>query len=516
MTSPSHTVRDSAHKELNLDKYRSLLQIASGQDCPVAFCDADGTPVWTSDGPGHPQIGTVLSQLEDEGFAWETEPGRRRREIHGAKLLFYEPVRAGADNLGWLVVTARRAADAASGERIQQLDSTLEALATCLADEIRLTREVSSLAGELSRRYEELNLVYALDDFAEAHHQSPQAGFRPLLENVATHVAVDLVAFVEVGPRTPLYATGGGSTLPDLDLVLVEIRGDIFRFVCMSRTPLILNRPQDPRRRFLLPHMPYKFLACPVLDHETVQGALILVRQDKRPDFSNSDRSLAKVVADQLGVMMRNHSMLEGMRKFGEQMAGALIEAVEAKDPYTRGHSERVQAVSVHIGQALGLPRADLEDLFWGSIMHDIGKIAIPDVILSKPGLLTADEYTFIKTHPERSFEILHHIEYLNRSALEGARYHHERFDGTGYPRGLEGKGIPLPARVIAVADAYDAMTSSRSYRAAMSHDHAVAEIDRVSGQQLDPEVVSAFQGACREGAQWLREIRFQDELNRD
>ncbi len=241
----------------------------------------------------------------------------------------------------------------------------------------------------------------------------------------------------------------------------------------------------------------------------------MLVRQPTRPDFSNSDRSLAKVVADQLGVMMRNRTMLEGMRKFGEQMAGALIEAVEAKDPYTRGHSERVQAVSVHIGQSLGLPRGDLEDLFWGSIMHDIGKIAIPDVILSKPGVLTADEYTFIKTHPERSFEILRHIEYLNRSALEGARYHHERFDGTGYPLGLEGKGIPLPARVIAVADAYDAMTSSRSYRVAMSHDDAVAEIDRVSGAQLDPEVVSAFESAYRNDDRWLKDITLHEEFRR-
>jgi HD-GYP domain-containing protein (c-di-GMP phosphodiesterase class II) len=283
----------------------------------------------------------------------------------------------------------------------------------------------------------------------------------------------------------------------------------------MSRQPLILNRSEDPRRKYLLPHMPYKFLAAPVLDNESVHGVLMLVRQDDRADFSNSDRNLAIVIADQLGVMLRNRAMLEGMRKFGEQMAGALIEAVEAKDPYTRGHSERVQAISVHVGEALGLPRTDLEDLFWGSIMHDIGKIAIPDVILSKPGLLTADEYTFVKTHPERSYEILHHIEYLNRSAQDGARYHHERFDGGGYPMGLEGKGIPLAARVIAVADTYDAMTSSRSYRPAMSHDDAIAEIVRVSGRQLDPEVVNAFQSWCQVDPDWLRRITFQGEFTR-
>lgn len=507
---------DPAHKELNLEKYRSLLQIASGQDCAVAFCDAGGSPVWMSDGPGHGQLRAVLQQLEESGFEWPQDTqGRRRREIDDKHLLLYEPVRIGADTFGWLVVGVRLPTDGASGERFGRLDETLAALAACLGDEARLSREVNSLAGELSQRYEELNLVYSLGGFTDTDDQDSQIGFRPLLENVATHVGVDIAAFMQVGPKKPIYATNGDSGLRDLDLVLVEIRGDIFRFVCMSRAPLILNRPEDPRRRYLLPHLPYKFLACPVVGDTAVQGALMLVRQPTRPDFSNSDRSLAKVVADQLGVMMRNRAMLEGMRKFGEQMAGALIEAVEAKDPYTRGHSERVQAVSVHIGQSLGLPRGDLEDLFWGSIMHDIGKIAIPDVILSKPGVLTADEYTFIKTHPERSFEILRHIEYLNRSALEGARYHHERFDGTGYPLGLEGKGIPLPARVIAVADAYDAMTSSRSYRAAMSHDDAVAEIDRVSGAQLDPEVVSAFETAYRNDDRWLKDITLHEEFRR-
>jgi HD-GYP domain-containing protein (c-di-GMP phosphodiesterase class II) len=505
-----------AHKELNLEKYRCFLQIASGQDCPVAFCDAGGSPVWTSDGSGHARIVDVLSELEESGFEWcPNAKGRRCQEIDAEDLLFHEPVRVGGHDVGWIAVIVRRPSGAASAERIQRVEGTLGALATCLAEEYRLNQEVNSLAGELSQRYEELNLVYSLDAFAEAHHRGSQEGFRPLLENVATHVGVELAAFVEVGPRKPVYATAGGKVIRDLDLVLVEIRGDIFRFVCMSRQPLILNRPTDPRRKYLLPHMPYKFLAAPVLDNESVRGVLMLVRQDDRADFSNSDRSLAKVVADQLGVMLRNRAMLEGMRKFGEQMAGALIEAVEAKDPYTRGHSERVQAVSVHVGEALGLPRADLEDLFWGSIMHDIGKIAIPDVILSKPGLLTADEYTFIKTHPERSYEILHHIEYLNRSAQDGARYHHERFDGGGYPMGLEGKGIPLAARVIAVADTYDAMTTSRSYRPAMSHEDAIAEIVRVSGRQLDPEVVSAFHSWCQADPDWLRRITFEDEFTR-
>ena len=165
----------------------------------------------------------------------------------------------------------------------------------------------------------------------------------------------------------------------------------------------------------------------------------------------------------------------------------------------------------MEIGRAFGLDERELEHLFWGSLLHDVGKIGIPDAVLCKPERLTRDEYAFIMVHPERSYEILRHIEYL-KDAIPGARHHQEKWDGTGYPHGLKGERIPLHARIIAVADTYDSITSSRAYRAGRSHEEALREIDRVSGSQLDPAVIAVFLRVCDAEPEWLVRFRIKRE----
>ena len=149
------------------------------------------------------------------------------------------------------------------------------------------------------------------------------------------------------------------------------------------------------------------------------------------------------------------------------------------------------------------LSTRDTDDLFWGSLLHDVGKIGIPDAVLCKPGRLTRDEFTFIMVHPERSYEILRHIDRL-KGAVPGARHHQEKYDGTGYPHGLKGNDIPLNARIIAVADTYDSITSSRAYRAGRSHEVAMAEIKRVAGSQLDPAIIKVFEEVCACEPEWI------------
>jgi len=199
------------------------------------------------------------------------------------------------------------------------------------------------------------------------------------------------------------------------------------------------------------------------------------------------------------------------MGNFTEQMAQALVEAVEAKDPYTRGHSERVDFLALEIGRAMGLSADELQDLHWASLLHDVGKIGIPDALLSKPGGLNKDELTFVMMHAERSYEILRNVEQM-KNALPGLRHHHEMYDGNGYPLGLKGEKIPLHARIMAVADTYDSITSSRAYRPGRSHELAMAEIDRVSGTQLDPAIVELFKKMCASEPEWL----LQFDIRRD
>ncbi|MDZ4654932.1 MAG: HD-GYP domain-containing protein [Coriobacteriia bacterium] len=170
----------------------------------------------------------------------------------------------------------------------------------------------------------------------------------------------------------------------------------------------------------------------------------------------------------------------------------SFVAAIEAKDPYTRGHSERVAQYSRRIAELRGLKGRNLERVEYAALLHDVGKIGVRRGILTKPGRLTDEELAEIHSHPEAGCKILGSVDFLE-DIVPFVRAHHERIDGTGYPDGQTGQAIPLEARMLAVADAYDAMTSNRPYREALSHDAALSELRRVAGTQLDPVFVSAL-----------------------
>jgi HD-GYP domain-containing protein (c-di-GMP phosphodiesterase class II) len=183
----------------------------------------------------------------------------------------------------------------------------------------------------------------------------------------------------------------------------------------------------------------------------------------------------------------------------------AMAAAIEAKDHYTHGHTQRVTNLSLEIGKRLmkegNMPLVDnfLEHLHVASLLHDIGKIGIPESILNKEGPLSDEERQKIEQHPAIGATILDPIKELG-PAIQGVKYHHERYDGKGYPEGLDNDNIPIIAAIIGVADTFDAITSDRPYRSAMSKQDAISEIKRVSGQQLHPKVVSVFLQLCEEG----------------
>ena len=178
-------------------------------------------------------------------------------------------------------------------------------------------------------------------------------------------------------------------------------------------------------------------------------------------------------------------------RAYAATMA-ALCQAVETKDLYTRGHSDRVARGSAMIAQEVGMRSSRVEAIRYAGMLHDVGKLGVPTTVLQKNGPLTEEEFAAIQLHPLRGLEIVRDIGFLDE-ALAGIMHHHERMDGLGYPMGLTGDEIPEFARVIAVADAFDAMTSNRSYRGARSVEDAVADLRRWSGTQFDPALVDAF-----------------------
>lgn len=174
------------------------------------------------------------------------------------------------------------------------------------------------------------------------------------------------------------------------------------------------------------------------------------------------------------------------------QTIDALVAAIEAKDQYTRGHSQRVSSIAVKIADRIGMAKQQIEELRIAGILHDIGKIGISDRILLKKGPLTKEEYEIIKKHPAISNRILYPIG-LSERILKAVAFHHERFDGKGYPFGLTNESLGLEPQIIAVADAYDAMTSSRPYRGALSYEKAVAELKNNKGSQFHPGIVNVM-----------------------
>jgi HD-GYP domain-containing protein (c-di-GMP phosphodiesterase class II) len=170
----------------------------------------------------------------------------------------------------------------------------------------------------------------------------------------------------------------------------------------------------------------------------------------------------------------------------------ALVQAVETKDRYTRGHSERVALAAVMVARVIGMREDRINALRYAGILHDVGKLGVPTKLLQKTGGLTEAEFAAIKLHPVRGLEMLSDIEFLDE-AFKGILHHHERLDGQGYPMGLRGAQIPEFARVIAVADAFDSMTSTRSYRHARSVADAIRELERCKGTQFDPRMVDAL-----------------------
>jgi putative nucleotidyltransferase with HDIG domain len=185
------------------------------------------------------------------------------------------------------------------------------------------------------------------------------------------------------------------------------------------------------------------------------------------------------------------------LERFGSQVSRAFVRAIDAGHPYTARHSETVAELAVATGVRLGLSPTDVERLRWAALLHDVGKLALPSTVLDKPLELTSLEWELVKRHPVESARIIGDVDRFH-DQLDGVRHHHERFDGSGYPDGLAGEQIPLDARIIGVADAFDAMTTNRSYRLPLDREQALRKIEQGAGTQFDPVVVEAFAAVVR------------------
>ena len=258
---------------------------------------------------------------------------------------------------------------------------------------------------------------------------------------------------------------------------------------------VVVVEPAPPNT---MPDTIAEVMIAPVISGDVLVCSLVLLRTESSPVFRASEMMLIESLTTFCGDLIRSHRLVRELREMSIAMVRALVNAIDQKDEYTCGHSLRVAYYATTLGQRLGLGEVDLQMLQWASLLHDVGKIGIRDNVLKKEGKLTPEEFGHIKEHPVRSYKVVQEVPQLLQ-ALDGILHHHERYDGSGYPAGLKGEQIPLQARIIQIADVFDALTSNRSYRKAYDWQRALGILQEEAGKTVDPRLQKTFDALIRE-----------------
>ena len=361
----------------------------------------------------------------------------------------------------------------------------------------QLESEVEKLSAHLGSTFEEISLLYRLTHNLKLSANDEELGQRALewLAEVvpAESFALQLIPTADADP----LATGSRSqpvllTFGDCDLTVDDFTSLVEELALKSSSrPVVVNHveQEDFGWRFAGVR---QLVIVPVAEGERLFGWLAVFNHSSANEFGTAEASLLSSVGTMLGIHSGN---IDLYRQQADLLAGvvkAMSSAIDAKDPYTRGHSDRVARVAVRLAQELGCDGETINTLYFSGLLHDIGKIGINEEVLRKPGKLTEAEFEHIKTHVIVGYRILADLRSMSRM-LPVVLHHHESWDGSGYPHGLAREEIPYLARIVAVADSYDAMASDRPYRPGME-DAKLDEIIRTgAGQQWDPEVVKAF-----------------------
>jgi hypothetical protein len=295
----------------------------------------------------------------------------------------------------------------------------------------------------------------------------------------------------KAGHLSIVTARGAGSEGPQ-KLFLKSGQGVAGRAFASGQPILVSNPSQDPR--YVEPATAgfEPFLSLPLLVKSRPIGVLNLHATGDHEPFTGYRAKFLGILAGEAAVMLHNQDLLDNLQTFYLEMVQTLARAVDSKDNYTHDHSDRARVRAKQVAAALNLPDQMSRYVEYAALLHDIGKIGIDEAILLKPGKLTPEEYEVMKKHPIIGHQILAPVKYLGPVA-QMVLYHQEWFNGQGYPEGLKGEEIPLGARIVAVIDAWDAMTSDRPYRKALGREIAIDQLKKGSGTQFDPKVVEAF-----------------------
>jgi putative nucleotidyltransferase with HDIG domain len=267
-----------------------------------------------------------------------------------------------------------------------------------------------------------------------------------------------------------------------------------------ASTPAQISRSGDNRFTKLLPDLRLAVFeyAAPITVKGELKGFVFTGPKLSGEPYTDYDRDIMEFISNSIGIGMENVRLMEQLQVTYVATLRSLIQILEAKDPYTRGHTERVASYSVALAKCLNMGPDEVRRILFGSLLHDIGKMGLRDDIINKPGPLSPEEWVQMKLHPVVGAQIVEKMEFLT-GAIDIVRHHHESWDGKGYPDGLAGENIPLTARIVTVADSFDAMTTDRPYRKALSVAEALRRIEESAGIQFDPRLAKVFVAYVKE-----------------
>jgi HD-GYP domain-containing protein (c-di-GMP phosphodiesterase class II) len=484
------------------------------------YARLSGLPFWcVSCGESGPRIVASASDgvaiLPNQQIAaFRDARGPHVESLESSGLTFYSlPLpSAGADSfvaLGWvrlrpdrrpddLVLTATRA-----GWTKRRLDEWLNEqpyaspeLVHCLLDttwgqvnletrEQMLRKELTAAGEQLEETYEEITLLHSLTGNLHLSRSPQELGEWCLSRVRAVTMAAGAAIWFKESDGESQFLTSGKMPLTEPELARLCAR-------CQKRDwsrPFVKNHVSDTPLSHELPAL-RNFVLCSIGDKSHPFGWLI--HCNAPGEFGSVQASLLQSIAKILGTHLHNREIFQQKENLLTSFVRSMVATIDAKDTYTRGHSERVALVAKCLGTELGLPNEELDDIHLSGLLHDIGKVGVDDRILRKAEPLNDEEFEQIKKHPEIGCQILAGLENLQH-VVPGVRHHHESFDGCGYPDRLLGTNIPMMARVLAVADAYDAMCSDRPYRAGMSLERVEKIFRENIGPQWDPCIIDAY-----------------------
>lgn len=417
--------------------------------------------------------------------------------------VFGTPISNGQEPIGALIAYMTGAdrgsncagLDVRQATGVNQIERLLGHMAGLIEQHCGTQTEIESLASELTKALEDI-YVYSTVAAQIKTLKFPGHKQTDLAQDIMEAMRMDL-AFIVMPAREDnnviVSRQEFGANQRELDSLVRNLNAAILGDPVPKAEDYFMINDSTQNPAFSKLHSnAYRFLAVKIQHEGNLYGWLGLVSFKIDEMFRRSELRLLLSMAEQLALVIFGSDLYYDLERLLIHVVKSLVYAIEAKDVYTRGHSERVSHFCMLLAANLGMNDKEKKVLQLAALLHDIGKIGTPEQILNKSESLDGEEMKSIKEHPQKGYNILKPLEKLSDS-LPGILHHHERYDGQGYPAGLKGEEIPFQARLIAVADTFDALTTDRAYRVARTPQEALAILEKETGTQLDPDCVAAF-----------------------